>query len=288
MAIAVRPASAEQEQLPRVVAGREAAPAEWLAWAEEPGHDLVALDADRVVGGIHVAIVGRSEAWMEALRVHPDAQGRGIGGQLVQEAERLARRYGAAVLRTAVPAHDYAALALAERAGYRRAAAGVVMETAVGASPAHVPYDAPVSHPRPEETPAVLRFLERTATLAAWDHLVPLGWRFRRIVPELVRGLIKDRRVALAARPDRADDPQAAALYARPEGVLVIGVIDGAPAGMQAIFGELREDAQERGASRLVVFAPHPQALAPLEVRAWQPHAWCPEGLVIVQKSLAS
>lgn len=288
MAVAVRPAVSDSEQLPRTVAGREAAPAEWLDWAEEPGHDLIALDAGRIVGGIHVAIVGRTEAWMEAIRVHPDAQGRGIGGQLVREAESLARHYGAAVLRTAVPAHDYAALALAERAGYRRAAGCVVMETTAGSEAAHVPYDAPVGQPRTEQTPAVLRFIEGTAALGAWDRLVPLGWRFRRIAPELVRGLIKDRRVATAARPDRSEEPQAAALFARPEEAVVVSLIDGTPPGMQAVFGEIVEQAQEREVGRLVVFAPQREALAPLGVREWRPHPWCPDGLVIVQKSLAS
>lgn len=288
MAVAVRPAGRDSEQLPRVVGGREAAPEEWQAWAEEPGHDLIALDGGRPVGGIHVSIVGRTEAWMEAIRVHPEAQGRGIGGQLVREAEALARHYGAAVMRTSVPSHDYAALGLAERAGYRPVARCVVVETRLAPGPAHVPYDAPVERPRPEHTPALLRFLERTAALAAWDRLVPLGWRFRRIVPELVRGLIKDRRAAVALRPDRSEDPQACALFAQPEGAVVVSFLDGTPPGMQALFGELAESSRAHGAERLVVFAPQVEALAPLEVRDWRPHPWCPDGLVVVQKGLAS
>jgi len=288
MPTAIRPAGQNSEQLPRVVGGREAAPEEWLAWAEEPGHDLVALDDGRAVGGIHVSIVSRSEAWMEALRVHPDVQGHGIGPQLVREAEAVARHYGAAVMRTAVPAHDYAAFAVAERSGYRQVTRCLVVETEVSPHPAHLPYDAPVSLPRPEQMPAVLRFVESTAALAAWERLVPLGWRFRRVVPELVRGLIKDHRVAAALRPERSDDPQACALFARPEDALLVSLIDGTPVGMQAVFGELLEQAQEHGARRLVVFSPHTDVLAPLGVRAWRPHSWCPDGLVIVQKNLAS
>jgi len=288
MPVTVRPAGQDSEQLPRIVGGREAAPVEWQAWAEEPGHDLMALDEGRAVGGIHVSIVGRTEAWMEALRVHPDAQGRGIGGQLVREAEAVARHYGAAVMRTAVPAHDYGALAVAERSGYRQVARCFVVEAEVVTTPAYLPYDAPVSSPRPEQTPDVLRFLERTATLAAWDRLVPLGWRFRRIIPELVRGLIKDRRVALALRPERSDDPQACVLFARPEDAAVIALLDGTPSGVQAVFGEVIEQAQERGVRRLVVLTHDRAALEPLGVRPWRPHSWCPDGLAIVQKNLAS
>jgi len=288
MAVEIRPAGADTDLLPRTVGGREAAPAEWREWAEEPGQDLVAVDGGRGVGGIHVSIVGRTEAWMEALRVHPDAQGRGVAGQLVREAEGVARRYGAGLLRTAIPAHDYAAQAVAERGGYRVVARGVVAETAVPAGPPHLPYDAPVEPPRPEQAPQVLRFLERTQTLHAWDRLVPLGWRFRRILPELVRGLLKDRRAAIALRPDRADDPLACALFARPGAAVVVGLIDGAPPGVQAVFGEVVEQAQEREAGRIVVFTPDRGFLEPLGVREWRPHPWCPDGLVVVQKNLAS
>lgn len=288
MSVEIRPAGRDTEQLPRVVGGREAAPPEWQEWSEEPGHDLVAADGGRAVGGIHVSIVSQTEAWMEAIRVHPDAQGRGIAGQLVREAERVARHYGAAVMRTAIPGHDYGALAVAERAGYRQALRCAVVETDVPPGPAHVPYDAPVELPRPEQMPAVLRFLEGTPALAAWDRLMPLGWRFRRLIPELVRGLIKDRRAALALRPERADDPQAAALFARADDAVIVSLIDGAPPGMQAVFGEVVEQAQERSSKRIVVFTPGPDSLAPLGVREWRPHPWAHDGLVIVAKNLAS
>lgn len=287
MAAAVRPAGTDTEQLPRTVGGREAAPEEWREWSEEPGHDLVATDGGRAVGGIHVSIVGRTEAWMEALRVHPEAQGRGIAGQLVREAEGVARHYGAAVMRTAIPLHDYGAVAVAERAGYRQLFRAAVLETDVPTGPPHVPYDAPVEQPRPEQTPAVLRFLERAQTVQAWEKLVPLGWRFRRITPELVRGLIKDRRAVLALRPERSEDPQACALFARHEGAYLVSVLDGSPSGMQAVFGEVVEQAQGR-AGRVVVVTPDREFLAPLGVREWRPHPWCPEGLIVVQKNLAS
>ena len=53
MPVAIRLAGIDSEQLPRIVAGREAAPLEWLEWAEEPGHDLVALFLpDPETGGV--------------------------------------------------------------------------------------------------------------------------------------------------------------------------------------------------------------------------------------------
>ncbi|HLA23851.1 MAG TPA: GNAT family N-acetyltransferase [bacterium] len=288
MAVDVRVARAETEQLPRIVGGREAAPAEWEAWAEEPGHDLVAMDGGRARGGIHVSIVGRTEAWLEALRVHPDAQSRGIAGRLVKEGEQMARHHGAAVIRTAIPAHDYAALGVAERGGYRILTRASVVETEVRSEAAHVPYDAPVETPRPEAAPMLARLLERMPVLTAWERLVPLGWRFRRITPELVRGLVKDRRAAIALQPQRSEEPQAAALFAGQDDAVVVSVLDGSAPGMQALFGELTEYAQERGVSRIVVFTPDAATLGATGVREWRAHPWCPDGLVVVEKSLAS
>lgn len=293
MPITIRPAQPGMPQLPRTVGGRDAAPGEWSAWAEEPGHDLVALEGNRIVGGIHVSLVGRTEAWLENLRVRPDAQGRGIAGSLVKEGEHTARRYGAAVARTAIPAHEYAAMGVAERAGYRRTVVCVVLESPLPAGPLHMPYDAPLRVPAPKDTAGVTRFFEQIPAVHAWEHLVPLGWRFRRVTIEMVKGLIKDRRVAAALRPGpeqakEAEAYQAAAMFAARDDAAVVSVIDGAPPGMQAVYAAVAEQARERGATRMVVFAPDGVALGPLGVREWTPHPWCPEGLQIVEKRLAS
>jgi len=143
VSVTVRTATPDSAQLPLRIGGRAAGPDEWDQWSEEPGHDLVALIDGRVVGGVHVSLVSRSEAWLENLRVLPDAQGRGIAAQLVKEAEAVARRYGAAMARTAIPAHEYAAQAVAERGGYKPSLRCVVVEAPLPSGPAHIPYDAP-------------------------------------------------------------------------------------------------------------------------------------------------
>lgn len=291
--VVIRPAQPTTEQLPRVVGGRAAAPEEWESWREEPGHELVAYEGSRVVGGIHISLVGRAEGWLENLRVHPEFQGRGIATQLVKEAEQTARRYGAAVARTAIPLHDYAGQAVAERGGFRRVLRCVVVETPVVPGPAHVPYDAPVDWPGLDRAADLLRFFERTPTVQSWERLVPLGWRFRRIAIELVTGLIKDQRAVTAMRldtlgPGARTEPQAAALFALHSDAVVVSMLDGAPSGMQAAYGSVVERAQAYGAERVVVFAPDRTSLRPLDVRDWAPHPWCPEGLIVVEKKLAS
>ncbi len=289
MSVTIRTATPESVQLPRVIGGRAAGPEEWDRWSEEPGHDLVAQEDGRVVGGIHVSLVSRSEAWLENLRVLPDAQGRGIAVQLVKEGEAVARRYGAALARTAIPAHEYAAQAVAERAGYRPSLRCVVVEAPLPSGPAHMPYDAPVDALAPERASDLMRFLESTPALAAWHRLVPLGWRFRRIVLDLVRGLLKDHRALAAVHPGAQTAAiQAAALFTVRHDAVVLSVLDGSPSGMQGVFGAVAEDARAREATRLAVFTPELRSLEALDVRGWAPHPWCPEGLVVVEKSLAS
>src|SRR3989442_2616593 len=100
MSVIVRPATPGSAQLPRIIGGRAAGPEERDQWSEEPGHDLVAQDDSRVVGGLHVSLASRSEAWLEKLRVHPDVWGRGIALDLVEEGEAVARRYWAALAST--------------------------------------------------------------------------------------------------------------------------------------------------------------------------------------------
>jgi GNAT superfamily N-acetyltransferase len=289
MSVLVRPATRESVQLPLTVGGRASAPAEWEAWAEEPGVDLVAHEDGRVVGGIHVSMVSRSEAWLECLRVHPEAQGRGIAAQLVKDAEGVARQYGASVARTAVPAHEYAAQAVAERVGYRSVLRCSVVKAPLPAGPPRIPYDAPVEVPTAPHNAELLRFVESTATLVAWQRLIPLGWRFRRLVPELVTGLVKDRRALTALQPGaRRNVVQAAALFAWYDEDAVISLVGGSPSGLQAVFGALTEEAHARGTSHAVIFTPDVRSLGPLDIREWTPHAWCPEGLIVVEKNLAS
>ena len=300
MTIAIRTARQDSPQLPRTVGGRDAAPAEWKEWAEEPGHDLVALDGSRAIGGLHISIVGPSEGWLEMLRVLPDYRGRGVASQLVREGEQIVRKYGAGTIRTAIPAHDYAALGVSERAGFRRVLQCVVLEAEIPSGPLHLPYDAPTRTPAPASAPDVLRFLEGLPTLAAWGHLIPLGWRFRLITPELLKGLIKDRRVIIALHPHavvpspppspaagkghgtglKAGEAalQAVAMFHVREGTAVFSLIDGTPSGMQAAFASTAEVVRDR-AERVAVFTPDAHAIEPLDLRGWAPHPWCPEGL---------
>ncbi|MDR7510970.1 MAG: GNAT family N-acetyltransferase, partial [Armatimonadota bacterium] len=211
-----------------------ALPPEWQAWAEEPGRAVLLQDGEETVGVVCVAVVGRGEAWLEGLWVRPAARGTGVGRRLVAEAEVVACSHGATLVRTAVPARDYAALAVAERGGFARLCEAVVLVAGLPASPMEMPYDAPVRTVAPDEAPALAQALLGAESLAGWRGLVPLGWRFRRIVPELVRGLAKDRRALRAGAGG-----EGAALFALRGETAVISALAGPTQHRQALVAEI-------------------------------------------------
>jgi len=257
-----------------------ALPAEWDAWEEEPAHQVLVEEDGAVVGAVHVALVSAAEAWLEGLRVRADRQGAGIGRRLIAEGEALARRYGARIARTAIPAHEYGAQAVAERAGFRPVARAVVREAAIGTGPIDVSYDALVREAGAREGAALAHWLKTGETLSAWRGLVPLGWRFRETVPELVVGLAKDHRVLRAG-----ETLEGVALFAVRRDTVVIHLVEGGPNVVPALVGAAAARGRERGAGRLALFAPDEAAVRDVR-RDLRPHPWCPDGLVVVEKGL--
>jgi GNAT superfamily N-acetyltransferase len=257
-----------------------ALPVEWEAWAEEPSHQVVIEEAGAPVGALHVALVSATEAWLEGLRVRRDRQGAGIGGRLVAEGEALARRYGAGVVRTAIPAHDYAAQQVAERAGFRTVARAIVHNAPIPEGPIDVPYDALVAEAEAQDVASLGDWLRGAETLVAWGGLVPLGWRFRTLRPELVRGLVRDRRVLRAG-----ETVEGAALFNVHGDAAVVAVLEGSPPQRRALAGVVALRGRGQGAPRLVFFAPDEEALRMIRER--RPHPWCPDGLTVVEKALS-
>lgn len=258
-----------------------ALPIEWAEWAEEPGQKVTIDDDGRILGVLHVTVVGQAEGWLEGLWVQPSARGRGVGRRLVQEAEDLLRGYGVGTVRTAIPSRDYTALAVAEHAGFIRCTEAHVLVAEIAAGPIDIPYDAQV---RPAERPeelAILNLLAASRLVGAWRGLVPLGWRFRQVRTELLRGLINDGRVVRSG-----ETVEGVAVFAVHGPAAVIFLLEGPRAHHEALFGAVAEHARRAGASWIALFAPEPNP--PSGIRSsFTPHVWCPDGLVIVEKSLS-
>ena len=257
-----------------------ALPAEWDAWAEEPAHQVLVEEDGTVIGALHVALVSATEAWLEGLRVRADRQGAGIGRRLVAEGEALAKRFGAATARTAIPGHEYAAQAVAERAGFRPFARAIVQEMAIAEGPIDVPYDALVRDADASDVAALTAWLRAGETLHAWQNLVPLGWRFRTLLPPLVQGLVKDRRVLRAG-----ESVEGVAFFTVRGTTVVIALLDGSATVIPALVGAVAARGRERGAGRVVLFAPDEQSLRGVRMER-RAHSWCPDGMVVVEKSL--
>ncbi len=258
-----------------------ALPQEWAEWSEEPGQRVSIEDDGRVVGMLHVTVVGPAEGWLEGLWVQPAARGRGVGRRLVQEAEDLLHRCGVGTVRTAIPSRDYTALAVAEHAGFSRCTETNVLVADIEAGPIDIAYDAQVRPAEPPESSAILRVLGASPLVGAWRGLVPLGWRFRALQPELVKGLINDGRVVRSG-----ESVEGVAAFAVHGPAAVIFFLEGPRGHHEALFGAVAEHARGGGASRIALFTPEPGP--PSGIRAnFTPHAWCPDGLVIVEKSLS-
>lgn len=74
-------------------------------------------DQDRLIGVILATHDGR-KGWLNRLAVHPDYRRRGLGLNLVREAERVLSGQGMQIIAALVEDWNQASLALMQRAGY--------------------------------------------------------------------------------------------------------------------------------------------------------------------------
>ena len=193
--------------------------------------------------------------------------------------EDLVRGYGAGVIRAAVPVHNAVARAVAERTGYApiaRAVVGVVtVPRGVGGSDGGaVSRDPVVRRATAVEAPAIGALV--ASSLKGWHDLIPVGWRFRRVVVDLIRGLARDGRVLVT------QDPGGVAIVAGGRGAAVLSALAGSTSQRQSLVNAVISQAD---AARVAVFAPDRTTVSDLNIVP-EPHAWCPEGLVLVEKSL--
>ncbi len=166
--------------------------------------------------------------------------------------------------------------------GYVRHSEASVFVAEVEVGPINIAYDAQVAPAQPGDAPAIMRLLGVSEQLAGWRGLVPLGWRFRSLAPELLRGLIKDGRIVRSG-----ETVEGAAGFALRGDVAVISFLDGPRAQRQALYGAIAEQARSAGARRIALFSPDAGAVTGIRA-PFAPHTWCPDGLVIVEKHVTA
>ncbi len=101
----------------------------WIALASSV--NLVADKGGQIVGCIHAEGVTANEGWIQALRVHPYVQRRGIGSQLLVASQTALRSEGSHIVRASIAAANWPSRRLVRMAGWhvvghvlRRRAAG--------------------------------------------------------------------------------------------------------------------------------------------------------------------
>jgi hypothetical protein len=245
-------------------------PPEWDAWADEPCRTLVAFRGAEMAGAVQVAVVGRSEGWVEGLRTASRGDSD-TEDALVQEALAMARRYGALAVRASAP--DGRVPRWVSRHGFKPVTRFDVL--VANASPEGLPPGVDVVQRK--DAAATIEWLHDQATQRT-GGLVPLGWRFRRFAAEIAAGAAREGRL-IAQR-----DPPGAAVFVRRGGDRVVNVLFCAEPSrlLDAVRADLPTD------GRVAAFVPAGSAESlRLRAKGLVPHPWCADGLVVVARTLA-
>ncbi len=253
----------ELEVLDRGV-GVAALPAEWASWADEPHRVLVCEVEGRVVGAIHLSLVGPGEGWVEGARVLPEFRGRGYARVLVEEAIRICAGYGARVVRCACPTHLSEA-AFFEHLGFREVVRYEVWRADL--EPATPPTDVRAVEPRAlkDLSPWIRQEMARRSR-----ELLPLGWRFRILRDEMLRAAVRERRLW-------ADG---AVLFQRAGPDRVVNLLVGDP---EPLLGAVRADLPGPGVVAVFLAEGSPESPR-LGTQGFRPHPWCPHGLRVLER----
>lgn len=96
-------------------------PGRWEHWVRSREGSLVVAELDGVIAGtLHVRFLGRGEAWLEGVRVRPEARGCGVATAMISRAHRIARAHKCHVIRLETSFSNLTAQKTFERCGYRR------------------------------------------------------------------------------------------------------------------------------------------------------------------------
>lgn len=94
----------------------------WDDWVEHPeqGIPLLACADHRLLGVAYVHFLSQRVAWLQALRVHPQARRMGVGSALSQACLERARLAGRSVARLLIDADNVASAAMTAQAGFHQ------------------------------------------------------------------------------------------------------------------------------------------------------------------------
>lgn len=165
--------------------GEDYVPDVWDRWLmEEPGVLAVAERGGEIVGQGHLLDMGLGEWWLEGMRVHPSAQGEGVGSRLHNYFLKRWEESGGSVVRLATHVHRESVHRMCARTGFERIA-GVVMTTA---DPLNGEEQPNFQSAADEPVEAHVDRLRTSATTEALSGLMNLNWRFAHLHPNRLVG----------------------------------------------------------------------------------------------------
>lgn len=154
------------------------------AWIEDPSSAVVVcLDESEIpVALAHALLLSKTEAWLEAARVHPDHKRSGMGSAMNHAGVAWARERGAKVVRLATEADNEAARRQVEALDYRQTSNWVHARYEIG--PGSAKPGKPGLRPAPPSDVDAAWMFWSTSNLAHDSRgLIAHGWRWRKATP---------------------------------------------------------------------------------------------------------
>ncbi|MCH7582015.1 MAG: GNAT family N-acetyltransferase [Acidobacteria bacterium] len=154
------------------------------AWIEDPSSAVVVcLDESEIpVALAHALLLSKTEAWLEAARVHPDYKRSGMGSAMNHAGVAWARERGAKVVRLATEADNEAARRQVEALDYRQTSNWVHARYEIG--PGSAKPGKPGLRPAPPSDVDAAWMFWSTSNLAHDSRgLIAHGWRWRKATP---------------------------------------------------------------------------------------------------------
>ena len=154
------------------------------AWIEDPSSAVVVcLDESEIpVALAHALLLSKTEAWLEAARVHPDYKRSGMGSAMNHAGVAWARERGAKVVRLATEADNEAARRQVEALDYRQTSNWVHARYEIGSGSAK-PGEPGLRPAPPSDVDAAWMFWSTSNLAHDSRGLIAHGWRWRKATP---------------------------------------------------------------------------------------------------------
>jgi N-acetylglutamate synthase-like GNAT family acetyltransferase len=156
--------------------GNDYLPNVWSDWLADPcNHQFIAQYGSQLIGTINLKQLGPDQWFLEALRVHPDFQGRGFSNQLFAYVIQDFHERGAGELRLITSSRRLVVHHLCDRWGFKKSGEIRCFTAEPRAGPANA------IHPLPAFAAiSALASFDRNLLLPKALNLVDLGWEYGR------------------------------------------------------------------------------------------------------------